>query len=160
MNTYITHKPKMKLVGVSTRTTNTQEAGPERVLQKLWETYFQSGIAAEAGITNPQLIYALYTDYVTDATGEYSVVIGHEINLDGIPTDSGKKHALIPESKYLVFTSKKGPIHEVVPQAWETIWDYFRDSPEIRTYTGDFEVYDAHHFDSGNVELQIYIAIQ
>lgn len=160
MDTCIVHKPRMTVTGVSARTTNKQEAGPDGVLPKLWETYFNSGIAAQADIMSPHLIYALYTDYEKDATGAYTVVIGHETDCGRLQADNSKTCAVIPESKYLVFTTEKGAVHEVVPLAWARIWDYFRDSPEIRTFTGDFEVYDTRHFDPANVELQIYIAVR
>ncbi|MNY28091.1 Bacterial transcription activator, effector binding domain [compost metagenome] len=66
----------------------------------------------------------------------------------------------VPGSKYRVFTTKKGPVYEVVAQAWREIWAYFGESTEKRAYTGDFELYDARDFDPANTELQIYIAIK
>lgn len=153
-------RPEMTLVGVSLRTTNAEEKGPNGRLPRLWETYFQSEIAAKIDANNPHLIYALYTDYESDATGSYTVLIGHETKGDAVLAEKGFEQAFIPESKYMVFTTKKGPVYDVVLQAWEYIWQYFQESPEKRTFTGDFELYDNRNFDPANAEVQIYVAIQ
>ncbi|WP_379154686.1 GyrI-like domain-containing protein [Paenibacillus sp. sgz5001063] len=160
MNTFSIHKPKLIITGVSVRTTNAAEAGPEGQLSKLWETYFQSNLVTAAGARNPHFIYAVYTDYESDASGAYTVVIGHESSSDSVQGNNDYAVAVVPESKYLVFKTKKGPVHEVVAEAWHEIWTYFKESPDERTYTGDFERYDARDLDPANAELEIYIAIK
>lgn len=163
MTTYDVQHKKMTLAGVSIRTTNAVETGPDGRLSQLWETYFSSNIAAQTGTTTPEFIYALYTDYESDATGAYTVVIGHEVADDRVQTGAHEGDNLVfialPESKYMVYTTKKGPVFEVVAQAWGEIWAYFKESQEVRAYTGDFELYDASNFDPANTEVQIYIAI-
>lgn len=160
MNTYFAEKPKMTLAGVSIRTTNEAEMGPDGGLSKLWETYFQSNVAVQTGTNKPEYIYALYTDYESDATGAYTVVIGHEVAGESHLEESRLVYATVPESKYMVFTTKKGPVFEVVSQAWGEIWAYFQDAEEVRAYTGDFELYDSRDFDPTNTEVEIYIAIK
>ncbi|ETT61546.1 hypothetical protein BSK66_24140 [Paenibacillus odorifer] len=225
MNTYFVEKAKMTLAGVSIRTTNEVEMGPDGGLPQLWETYFQSNIAGQVATVNPEYIYALYTDYESDASGAYTVVIGHEVaeerHLEGNQLEetgleeseleeseleeselekseleeseleenelekneleknqleesqlvenqleenrleeSQFTYAVVPESKYMVFTTKKGPVFEVVAQAWGEIWAYFKQSREARTYTGDFEIYDSRNFDPADTQVEIYIAIE
>lgn len=153
MNTYFVEKAKMTLAGVSIRTTNEAEMGPDGGLSQLWETYFQSNIAGQIATVNPEYIYALYTDYESDASGAYTVVIGHEVaekrHIEGRQLEEGEleenepeeseleeskleeneleeselvenqfTYAAVPESKYMVFKTKKGPVFEVVAQAW------------------------------------------
>ncbi|MEK3867303.1 effector binding domain-containing protein [Paenibacillus sp. FSL H7-0716] len=190
MNTYFVEKAKMTLAGVSIRTTNEAEMGPDGGLPQLWETYFQSNIAGQIATVNPEYIYALYTDYESDASGAYTVVIGHEVaeegHLEGSQLEVGEleesglveneleeseleesqlvetqfTYAAVPESKYMVFKTKKGPVFEVVAQAWGEIWAYFKESGEVRTYTGDFEIYDSQNFDPADTQVEIYIAIE
>ncbi|WP_339281724.1 effector binding domain-containing protein [Paenibacillus sp. FSL H8-0282] len=195
MNTYFVEKAKMTLAGVSIRTTNEAEMGPDGGLSQLWETYFQSNIAGQIATVNPEYIYALYTDYESDASGAYTVVIGHEVaeerHLEGSQLEEGEleegeleeneleeseleeseleeselvenqfSYAAVPESKYMVFKTKKGPVFEVVAQAWGEIWAYFKESGEVRTYTGDFEIYDSRNFDPADTQVEIYIAIE
>ena len=159
MNAFTIQKPQITLTGVSVRTTNAEEMGPNGQLSKLWDTYFQSDMASQTGINNPHLIYALYTDYESDASGAYTVVIGHEVGEDAL-ADHNDNRTVIPESKYLVFTTNKGPVYEVVAQCWGVIWSYFKESEEARTFTGDFELYDAGNFDPTDAEVQIHIAIK
>ncbi len=160
MITHTTHKQNLLLTGVAVRTTNEEEAGTNGRLPKLWETYFQSNLPSLPGIRNPYYIYALYTDYESDATGAYTTLIGHEINDERAQDDNNLEVVVIPESKYLVFKTRKGPVYEVVAEAWQEIWDYFKESPEDRTYTGDFELYDTRNYDPVNTEIEIYIAIK
>ncbi|WP_339823913.1 effector binding domain-containing protein [Paenibacillus sp. FSL R7-0163] len=210
MNTYFVEKAKMTLAGVSIRTTNEVEMGPDGGLPQLWETYFQSNIAGQVATVNSEYIYALYTDYESDASGAYTVVIGHEVaeerHLEGNQLEENGleeseleeseleenelekneleeselvenqleenrleesqleetqfTYAAVPESKYMVFTTKKGPVFEVVAQAWGEIWAYFKESREARTYTGDFEIYDSRNFDPADTQVEIYIAIE
>lgn len=160
MSTYFVQKPKMTLAGVSIRTTNEVEMGPDGGLSQLWETYFQSNIAGQMDTVQPEYIYALYTDYESDASGAYTVVIGHEVAGGRHLEENGLVCAAVPESKYMVFTTKKGPVFEVVAQAWVEIWTYFKASTEVRTYTGDFELYDSRGFDPANTQVEIYIAIE
>lgn len=156
MDTYFVQKPKMTLAGVSIRTTNAVEMGPDGGLSRLWETYFQSNIVGQTGTANPEFIYALYTDYESDASGAYTVVIGHEVAGESHLEESRLVYAAVPESKYMVFTTKKGPVFEVVSQAWMEIWAYFKASTEVRT----FELYDSRNFDPANTQVEIYIAIE
>ncbi|OMD13575.1 hypothetical protein BJP48_24455 [Paenibacillus odorifer] len=240
MNTYFVEKAKMTLAGVSIRTTNEVEMGPDGGLPQLWETYFQSNIAGQVATVNSEYIYALYTDYESDASGAYTVVIGHEVaeerHLEGNQLEENGleeseleeseleenelekseleeseleenelekseleeneleeseleknqleesqlvenqleknrleesqleetqfTYAAVPESRYMVFTTKKGPVFEVVAQAWGEIWAYFKQSREARTYTGDFEIYDSRNFDPADTQVEIYIAIE
>ncbi|MFF2911627.1 GyrI-like domain-containing protein [Paenibacillus sp. NPDC057934] len=160
MHTQIVHKPEITLTGISARTTNVEEAGPNGVIPGLWEQFSQVNLAEATGTSNPHLTYGLYTDYESDFTGAYTILIGHESGNDASHKENGFAHVAVPESNYMVFTTTKGPMEEVVPQAWTEIWQYFKDSLEKRTYTGDFELYDASKFDAAGVEVQIYISIK
>ncbi|GKS11618.1 GyrI-like domain-containing protein [Paenibacillus chitinolyticus] len=161
MKSVFANKPSFRLAGVSVRTTNAAEAGPEGKLPQLWQQFFGSDIASRPGIENPHLIYGLYTDYESDASGEYTALLGHEISeetTDG--ASSGLQFADVPAARYMIFETRKGPVKDVVPQLWHEIWAYFQNAAEQRTYTGDFEVYDGRGFDPENCVVQVYIAIR
>lgn len=158
MNIFMAEQPQIELMGICTRTTNAEEAGPKGKLPGLWEAFFRSGLTTAAEVAGPHRIYALYTDYEDGVNGAYSVLIGCEVK-EGTPND-GFVHAVIPAGRYKVFTSDRGAAHEVVPRAWGEIWDYFKGAPDERAYTGDYEVYDSVQGDSGVVEVQIYIAVK
>ncbi len=46
----------------------------------------------------------------------------------------------IPAATYAVFTTRKGPVAEVVCEAWEYIWKWSKENK--RAFTIDFELYD------------------
>lgn len=72
----IESRPAMSVWGAGARTTNEAEAGVNGVIPRLWEHYFRCGIKEVAG--SDQAVYAVYTDYESDASGAYTLVIGHE----------------------------------------------------------------------------------
>ncbi|SDS85299.1 Predicted transcriptional regulator YdeE, contains AraC-type DNA-binding domain [Paenibacillaceae bacterium GAS479] len=160
LKTYVTEKPQLRLRGISLRTTNAAEAGPDGRLPGLWEAYFSSTV--QRGTEVPAPIYSLYTDYESDASGSYRVLIGHEVDGDFETGEDGQAStAVVPASKYLVFITKRGPMHEVVPQAWGEIWAYFDNAPEeVRAFTGDFELYDTGSAGFADSEVHIFIAIK
>ncbi|WP_409346362.1 GyrI-like domain-containing protein [Paenibacillus sp. MBLB4367] len=160
MESGIIRKPAFKLIGVSARTTNAAEAGPNGRLPALWDAFLASRISERPEVANPHFIYGLYTDYESDVNGAYTALLGMEAADDASPELPDLQGAVVPESKYMVFQSAKGPLHEVVPQAWRYIWDYFQNGAVKRAYTGDFELYDSRDFDPRHTSVQIYISVE
>ncbi|MNH86232.1 Bacterial transcription activator, effector binding domain [compost metagenome] len=154
------HGPELRLAGLSCRTTNSQEAGPSGQIPGLWEAYFKSAIADRIQAEHPHFIYALYTDYESDASGAYTLLIGHELSGSESADLSGLEVAVVPAAKYKVFTTNRGPVHEVVVEAWGRIWSYFQNAEEQRAYTGDYELYDARDLNPNDAVVQIYIAVK
>jgi len=156
----VTQRPAFDLIGICARTTNAAEAGPGGCIPKLWETYFQSSILSQMEANHSDLLYSLYTDYESDASGAYTVMLGHEKGEGASPLGEGLTEFHVPAAKYMVFTTEPGPFHVVVPAAWQEIWAFFQDSSVQRTYTGDFELYRTAQFDPNHAVVEIYIAIQ
>lgn len=148
------------MAGVSARTTNAREAGPDGLLANLWDSYFKDGIADRIQASGDHHLYAVYTDYESDASGAYTVLIGHEVNGGESKDLNGLEQTVVPAAKYKVFTTNKGPVHEVVVQAWEEIWTHFAQSEEKRAYTGDYELYDTRDFNPEETVVHIYIAVK
>lgn len=158
------------LTGFAARTTNADEFGPYGKIPELWRTYYQSGLPLDSSVRRPHLIYALYTDYESDASGAYTLVIGHESAVaDGATPierrrftedEAERLRALVPESRYRIFRTRRGPVSEVVAETWGEIWSYYENSSEQRAYTGDYELYDTRGFDPEAAEVSIYIAVR
>lgn len=158
---FIEVRPAMSIQGVGVRTTNEAEAGPQGKIPQLWDRYFQSGLQARLS-DKDQAIYALYTDYESDASGEYTLIIGNRIEEDVAAAASSEElqQASVPAAKYMVFRTRRGPLMEIVPEVWYAIWSYFQQSAEKRTYTGDYERYDMQEFDPAHTMVDVYIAIE
>ena len=149
---YIT-LPGKRLAGISTRTTNAIEMSGNGCIQGLWDRYFTSGQlpAPEAAR------YGCYTDYTDGINGEYTILVGHEVAADET-LPAGMNSIELPPATYAVFTSRKGPMAEVVGEAWGAVWGW--NNQNERTFTGDFELYDERSMDPANVQVDIYIAVK
>ncbi|PZD93091.1 AraC family transcriptional regulator [Paenibacillus sambharensis] len=167
MNTQYVERASLTLIGLSARTTNAEEAAGSGRLPQLWQQYLESGQLGGAAVDNPHLVYALYTDYESDASGAYTVLIGHESSelLQELPKETASLPALarvsVPSGSYMEFTTRKGPIWEVTAEAWQDIWSYFNQSEvEQRTYAGDYELYDFSKWTPDEAVVSIYIGIR
>lgn len=157
---WIEVRPAMSIQGVGVRTTNEAEAGPQGKIPQLWGRYFQSGLQSEIS-GDDRAIYALYTEYESDASGAYTLIIGNQADEVAAAETSGElQQASVPASRYLVFRTRRGSLMEIVPEVWHEIWSYFDQAAEKRTYTGDYERYDMQQFDPANTVVDVYIAIE
>lgn len=156
---WIEVRPAMSIQGVGVRTTNEAEAGPQGKIPQLWDRYFQSGLQSKIS-GDDQAVYALYTEYESDASGAYTLIIGNRADEVAAAENSDElQQASVPASRYLVFRTRRGPLMEIVPEVWHEIWSYFDQAAEKRTYTGDYERYDMQQFDPANTVVDVYIAI-
>lgn len=136
------------IFGLSARTNNQNElsgkgkiAGLVQRFDELVKIDYKSGAR----------IYSVYYDYESDASGDYSVLIGADnvessaIELQGIK---------IQGENYLVF-SGMGQVPQVVFETWSKVWDYFSNKtcPYRRTFLTDFEFYKNQN------EIEIHIGI-
>lgn len=157
MQPKVVTKDEIKLIGLETRTTNQQEADPTVAkIPGLWQRFFGEGMAEKIpNQVSPGGLFGTYTNYESDHTGEYSLVVAAEVgNLDTVP--EGMTGLTIPSTKYLVFPVK-GEMPMALVQAWGNIWNYFGNGTAYeRTYTADFELYDAND----PTKVDIYIAIK
>ncbi|WP_240636777.1 zinc ribbon domain-containing protein [Paenibacillus silvae] len=145
--------PGKRLAGLSARTTNAIEMSGEGSIGALWARYF-----ASERIPAPEAArYGCYSDYTDGIAGEYTILVGHEIGAeDSLP--EGFNEVQLPPATYAVFTSRTGPMVEVVSELWGAVWSWEHQSD--RTFTGDFEYYDERSLDPGNMQVDVYIAVK
>jgi predicted transcriptional regulator YdeE len=157
MQPYIVTKDEIKLIGLETRTLNRHEMDPATAkIPTLWEGFFAEGVAEKIpGRTDGSTLFGTYTNYVSDHTDEYSLIVGAAVNsLDEIP--QGMTGLTIAPARYLVFPVE-GEMPQAVGEAWGYIWNYFGNgSAYERTYTADFELHNL----SNPGKADIYIAIK
>ncbi len=155
-------KPEMCLIGISARTNNKNEFNPETAQIPLTlQKYFQEQTASQLPKRKkPGTTYAVYTEYESDANGDYTYFLGEEVeNLEDIPV--GLTKLIIPEQSYTQFTSDPGVMPGICIDLWKKIWTL--DPKELggeRIYTADFEIYDERAQNPSNTTLDICIAIK
>lgn len=164
MQKVTTTLPEIKLVGITTRTSNASlfEQDPStNAVAATVQKYFHNGLSEKiSDRTKPGTTYCIYTQYETDENGEYTYFIGEAVN--GFETIPDTFETLtIPAQTYAKFTNASGPMPAVCIEMWQNIWKMnASDLGGKRAYIADFEVYDERSHDHNNVILDIYIGIQ
>jgi predicted transcriptional regulator YdeE len=152
---------EFSVIGIEARTNNAKEMTNDGVIPKQWGKFFAEGILSKIPNKLDPSIYAVYTDYASDRNGDYTFFIGAKVSeTSTIPTGMVVKR--VPAGKYAIVTSAKGPVQNVVPQAWQQIWS-FEDKSELggaRAYKADFELYDQRSRDPKDSQVDIYVGIK
>ncbi|HPG41533.1 MAG TPA: GyrI-like domain-containing protein [bacterium] len=142
---------KKRISGLLARTTNAKEMNPATgKIGALWKEFDEQ---VRVDYKNGNRVYAVYFDYESDVTGEYSVLAGTD-QLDALATTK-LETITIQSGKYLQFTAK-GDIPKIVLDTWAKVWEYFskKDAEYERAYTTDYEYYKSQN------EIEIYIAVK
>lgn len=126
-------------LGNSIRTTNKAEMIGDGGIPKLWDNFYKNQVMDTISNKVNSNILAIYTDYETNENGAYTYALGTEVT-DNNVVPNGMESIQVPENKYIVFTTRKGPIPEVIVEAWQEIWNWSEQSE--RAYEVDFELYD------------------
>ena len=137
------------IIGLKARTKNEDEMNPEVAkIGALWQNFFKN-IMPTLGETPPPL-YGVYTNYESDAYGEFDVLVGAK----EVEKFEGRASVVLEEGTYLCFKAK-GELPQAVIDTWGEIWNYFADEKcqAKRVYKTDFEKYISQD------EAEIYIGI-
>jgi predicted transcriptional regulator YdeE len=157
MQPYIVTKDEIKLIGLETRTLNRHEMDPATAkIPKLWKQFSTEELADKIpSRTDVDTLFGTYTNYASDHTDEYSLIVGAKVNsLDEIP--QGMTGLTITPARYMVFPVE-GEMPQALGEAWGYIWRYFGNGTAYeRSYTADFELYDLNN----PTKVDIYIAIK
>lgn len=156
----IVHETGFRVVGISTRTTNAEEMSGKGVIAKQWDRFMKERLLSKIPNKIDSDILVVYTDYESDANGAYTYIIGARVtSVDDVPPGMVAKK--VPAGRYAVFTSEKGIVGKVVPEAWSRIWALPKSAPGgNRAYQADFEVYDQRSADPQNAQVDIYVGIK
>ncbi len=147
-------KSSLLVIGIECRTSNTPERAPHDI-PLLWKRFFAEAIASKVPGKISNDIIALYCDYESDYTQEYSLVIGCPVSsLDAIPPGLVGKN--VPASPYAVFPAI-GQYPQSLIETWGVIW---QQKDLERTYTGDYEVYGDKFTSGASQEVDILIPLK
>lgn len=151
-------KGVFQIIGMSTKTTNDVEMSDQAKIPVLWDTFYKQQIAERIpNKAKNSPVIALYSDYESDESGTYTFTIGHIVeSTANIPAGMASFH--VPQAKYAVFTTRQGPVSQVVPEMWQHIWKWSKE--HNRAFTYDFEWYDERTAHLNNAQVDIYIAVE
>lgn len=143
------------VIGVAARTSNQRETNPTTArIPGLWQRLLGEGMFERVpNKTGDPALYAVYTDYESDFTGEYRLLVGARVaSLREIPPDM--EGISVPAGEYLDFAAS-GNLPSALIETWSAIWDYFSTATEQRAYTTDVEIHQP-----GGEAIDILIAVK
>jgi predicted transcriptional regulator YdeE len=161
MEPRIVEQQEFSVIGIQVRTSNAKETTGGGAIPKQWDKFFKEGIAEKIPNKVDSIIYAVYTGYASDRDGEYDFVIGMKVsNVSAVPP--GMVARKVPKGKYAVVTSAKGPVAQVVPQAWQRVYrlDDNKQLGGARACKADFEVYDQRSQNPQDSQIDIYVGLK
>ena len=144
-----------KLIGISVRTTN-QNNQVQEDLGKLWGQFSSENINEEIPNKISNEILAIYTDYQSNDTEDYTTIIGVPVStLNEIPNGMiGQEFQPENFKKFIA----KGEMPKAVDDTWINIWE--QDKNLNRKYTYDFELYGANCNKGTDSEVEIFGAVK
>jgi predicted transcriptional regulator YdeE len=147
------------VIGISVRTNNAAEAGPNGEIPKAWQRLFMEGTLNRIPARSDEAIIAVYTRYASDANGDYTYILGAKV-APGTKAPEGMVAVTVPAGKYLEFVSAKGPGQEVLPVIWQQIYRYFQGpGTPARAFKTDFERYEGP-FEPNAVQAHIFVGVK
>jgi predicted transcriptional regulator YdeE len=151
--------PGFLVIGIEARTSNPKEATADGSIPRQWQRFFRERILDQIPAKAGSNIYAIYSDYASDHSDEYTFVIGAMVK-DGATAPLGMVAKRVPGGQYAVMTSDRGPLPKVVPETWQKIWK-LEDSGKLkRAYQADFEIYDQRAQDAQNAQVDVYVGLK
>jgi len=123
------------IAGITMRTKNSDEMTTPKI-PAFWQRFQQEQILNKIpNKVDPNIMYCVYTDYESDFTGEYTLLMGAQVSTaEKLPVDL--KFCSIPQQKYALFVANSP--EEILP-TWIQIWN----TPNLnRAYTADFQMHD------------------
>jgi predicted transcriptional regulator YdeE len=147
------------VVGLAERTSNEREMTGEGVIGALWNRLYGERVLDAVPNRTDFNIYAVYSDYESDDTGEYTFLLGAKVN-SPTPVPDGMMLKRVPGGRYAVVTSDRAPVVEAVVGTWRKIWGMSAtDLGGERAYQTDFELYDERACDPQNSQVDIYLGL-
>ncbi len=142
-----------KVIGISTRTTN-KDNQAQQDLGKLWGQFYTENIIDKIPNKIGNEVLAIYTDYKSDYTEEYTTLIGVRVStLEELPIGlTGREFAAENFEKF----TAKGVMPNAVVNTWMEIWA--NDKALNRKYNYDFEVYTDKSQLGENSEVEIFVS--
>jgi predicted transcriptional regulator YdeE len=157
----IVEQPQFSVIGIQARTSNAKEMAGGGTIPSQWERFFKEGIADKIPNKVDSTIYAIYTNYASDHNGEYDFIIGMKVSsVSDVPP--GMVAQQVPSGRFAVIASAKGPVAQVVPQAWHRVYrlDDNKQLGGARAYNADFELYDQRSQNPEDSQVDLYVGLK
>lgn len=147
-----TARNEMTIVGIEARTTHI-EGACEVTIPAHWQRFYTEGIFQSIPNKASNKIYGVYCEYNDDQT--YTLLIGCEVDsAEDLP--EGLVAKTFPASNYATY-EVEGEFPKNLIATWCQVWED-QELTASRTFTGDFEEYDAD-FVPGEGKMKVFVAL-
>lgn len=147
----------LKVAGISVRSRIRLEMNPETAkIPELYQKFETDDVARLISQPiRPDRRIAVYADYESDQSGEFTTLLGQQVDpeaevpdqLDSVRIDGGS---------YLHFVGEGSERAQVVRDTWEHVWKHFEENTtHTRAYDTDFEIHDLAR--PGKIDLFISV---
>ena len=149
-----TQMKSFNVIGIKIRTTN-QEMQAAKDIPALWEQFMSQNIIEKIPNKESDDVYAIYTNYESDYTGAYDMIIGCKTySLSEVPENMCALK--ISANSYEEFIAEGKLNDNIVYNKWMEIWQ----TDLNRKYEADFEIYPENVLPSENTKVPIYISVK
>jgi predicted transcriptional regulator YdeE len=158
MNLVKLHVDSFTVAGLSVRTNNAKEAGPEGEIGKLWQRLSTENFLARIPNRADDHVIALYTDYENGKDGMYTYVLGAKVSSKkNLPAEFVARQ--VASGQYAVFTEQGGPPPQMTVNLWKRIWSLEKPGAFERAYKTDYEEHYGPADDFTKSHIDIYIGL-
>ncbi len=143
-----------KVIGISVRTTN-ENGQAAKEIADLWGRFMTEKVLAAIPNKIDNTIYSIYTDYESDHTKPYTVILGCKVErLNTIP--NGMVGKSFDGGNYVKLTAKGDLTKGLIVNEWSKIWGMGL----ARSFTADFEVFGEKAQHPLDAEIDFLIAVK
>ncbi len=143
-----------RVIGISVRTTNENNQAATEIAD-LWGKFMHENILEAIPNKLDSTVYSIYTDYESDHTKPYNVILGCKVeNLDKIP--DGMVGKFIDGGSYMKLSSKGNLAEGLIINKWVEIWGMDLN----RAFTADYEVFGEKAQNPADAEIDFLIAVK
>lgn len=143
-----------QVIGISVRTTNENNQAVTEIAD-LWGKFMNENVLEAIPNKIDNTVYSIYTDYESDHTKPYSVVLGCKVeNLDEIP--DGMTGKIIEGGNYVKLSAKGNLTEGLIVNKWIEIWGMGLK----RVFTADYEVFGEKAQNPADAEIDFLIAVK
>lgn len=147
----VTIEPFM-IIGIWVRTTNENNQAAKEI-GDLWGKFMSQNVLDAIPNKIETTIYCIYTDYESDHTKPYTVLLGCKVSsLDSIP--DGMIGKTFIGGNYVKLSAKGNLMNNLIVNKWIEIWSMDLN----RAFTADFEVFGEKAQNPNDAEIDFLIA--
>lgn len=149
-----------EVVGIGGRTSNAAEGSGTGIIGRLWERARAGGALAPLGAGEADEVYALYSNYESDASGAYDFTIGVRVGAQhAVP--AGFVRRAVERARYARVMSEPGPAGKAVFEAWNRVWSATpSDLGGARAFGTDFEVHPVSALSGGQDPATLFVGVR